>query len=61
MSEEESDVVFLKVDVDASPDIAQRQKIDAMPTFHLFKKGAKVDELVGASEPKLRALVAKYK
>jgi hypothetical protein len=31
-----------------------------MPTFQVFKGGAKVDELVGASKDKLRELVSKY-
>ena len=35
--------------------------ISAMPTFQVFKAGQKVDELVGASKDKLKALVEKYK
>jgi thioredoxin-like negative regulator of GroEL len=31
-----------------------------MPTFQVFKDGKKVDELVGASKDKLKALVEKY-
>lgn len=34
--------------------------ISAMPTFQVWKGGAKVDELVGASKDRLKALVEKY-
>ena len=31
-----------------------------MPTFQVFRGGEKVDELVGASKDRLKALVEKY-
>ena len=31
-----------------------------MPTFHVFKEGKKVDELVGASQDRLLALIKKH-
>lgn len=40
---------------------ACRCGISAMPTFQVWKAGAKVDELVGASKDKLAELIAKYK
>ena len=48
------------MDVDEGEDISAKCGISAMPTFQVWKDGAKVDELVGASEEKLAALVAKY-
>lgn len=52
-------VVFTKVDVDNAPDVSEELGIQAMPTFILFHKGDKVDELKGAVPPKLMELVAK--
>eukprot|EP01023_Acetabularia_acetabulum_P016847 TRINITY_DN18350_c0_g1_i1.p8 TRINITY_DN18350_c0_g1~~TRINITY_DN18350_c0_g1_i1.p8 ORF type:complete len:118 (-),score=27.22 TRINITY_DN18350_c0_g1_i1:1253-1606(-) len=54
------DVVFLKVDVDEVIDVASETGISAMPTFLIFQNGQKVDEVVGASEHKLKALIQKY-
>ena len=34
--------------------------VTAMPTFQVWNKGAKVDELVGASKEKLKAMIEKY-
>ncbi|KAJ1539073.1 Cytoplasmic thioredoxin isoenzyme 2 [Cladochytrium tenue] len=43
------DAVFLKLDVDAFPEIAEQAGISAMPTFQLFKEGARVgDDIIGA-------------
>lgn len=53
-------VVFVKIDVDKLEEVAQSLGITAMPTFQVFKAGAKVDELIGASKDKLKALVEKH-
>jgi thioredoxin 1 len=50
-------VTFVKVDVDTLADVSRRAGISAMPTFHLYKKGALVEEIVGADYPKLAAAV----
>jgi len=55
------DVVFVKIDVDENEEVAASCGISAMPTFQCFKKGAKVDELVGASEEKLKEMIKKNK
>jgi thioredoxin-like negative regulator of GroEL len=52
-------VEFFKVDVDDAEDVAALCGIQAMPTFQVFKGGAKVDEMKGASEPGLKALLNK--
>ncbi|KAJ3098801.1 hypothetical protein HDU97_003717 [Phlyctochytrium planicorne] len=54
-----TDAVFLKVDVDEVPDVAESAGIRAMPTFQLFKDGKKVAEVVGADPAKLEAAITK--
>uniref|UniRef100_A0AAZ3QMY9 Thioredoxin domain-containing protein n=1 Tax=Oncorhynchus tshawytscha TaxID=74940 RepID=A0AAZ3QMY9_ONCTS len=57
---ENSNVVFLKVDVDDAADVAQHCDIKCMPTFHFYKNGGKVDDFSGANqatlEEKIKAL-----
>lgn len=50
-------VMFLKVDVDNLPSVAQTYGVRAMPTFMAFKSGNKVDELVGADKNKLKEMI----
>ncbi|KAB8202178.1 TRXfamily protein [Aspergillus parasiticus SU-1] len=52
-------VGFYKVDVDAQEQVAQEVGIRAMPTFAIFRNGAKVGELVGANRQGLAELVTK--
>jgi thioredoxin 1 len=48
-----SNAKFLKVNVDDCPAIAQKCGISAMPTFHMYKNGSKIGEVVGADQRKL--------
>lgn len=48
--------IVVKVDVDELDEVAQEAEVSAMPTFHVYKNGAKVKELVGASREKLKGL-----
>jgi len=57
MSEQYTNVIFVKVDVDAQEKIAGMCGIRAMPTFQFYKNGSKVDELCGANEQGIRAKV----
>ena len=60
MSKEFANAIFVKVDVDEQEKIAQMCGIRAMPTFHFFKDGKKVDDLtganIGAQKSKVQAL-----
>jgi thioredoxin 1 len=62
MSSEFADAIFVKIDVDEVPDLAERFKVQAMPTF-LFMKGTnEVERFSGASEQKLRqTILANFK
>eukprot|EP01119_Soliformovum_irregulare_P010512 TRINITY_DN2596_c0_g1_i1.p1 TRINITY_DN2596_c0_g1~~TRINITY_DN2596_c0_g1_i1.p1 ORF type:complete len:122 (+),score=36.60 TRINITY_DN2596_c0_g1_i1:49-366(+) len=57
LSEKMTNVTFIKVDVDELEDVAKAQEISAMPTFHLYKGGKRVGELVGASQDQLQKLI----
>lgn len=61
MASETPEVEFVKVDVDENQDAAQACGISAMPTFQVYKGGAKVDEMRGADPNGLAAMVTKHK
>ncbi|XAR65140.1 Monodehydroascorbate reductase (NADH) [Bertholletia excelsa] len=45
-----TDVEFIKINADESPDVARKFGVRVYPTFILTKRGEKVDEVEGASE-----------
>ena len=49
--------VFCKVDVDKTPELADRYEVQGMPTFVFIKDGAVVERFAGASPQKLREVV----
>ena len=59
MSDAFPSVRFYKLDVDDVPDVAQELGVRAMPTFYVFKNGDKVNEVVGANQKALEAMVQK--
>lgn len=54
------DSVFLKVDVDKCPETTSLHSISAMPTFHVYRAGTKLDELRGADPVALEKMVEKH-
>lgn len=55
-----TNVKFYKVDIDEASDIATREGISAMPTFHFYLDGKYVDKVVGANLPAIKKKVAQY-
>ncbi|KAI6688289.1 hypothetical protein NL676_025117 [Syzygium grande] len=53
-------VLFLKVDVDELESVSAEFKVEAMPTFLLFKEGQVVDKVVGADKDQLQALITNH-
>jgi thioredoxin 1 len=52
----EGNVAFVKVDVDAQQEIAQKYQITAMPTFLFIKDGEIQQTVRGANPPALKAM-----
>lgn len=61
MSQEFTDVIFYKIDVDTNDETSESEGIQAMPTFIFYREGKKVDSLRGANEGKLREMIERYK
>jgi len=47
VSGEVTNAKFVKIDVDANPELANKYQISSIPTLMIFKNGAPVDTLVG--------------
>ena len=60
LAKEYPQACFVKVDVDENQETAQEHGVRAMPTFHAFVGGKKVDDMKGANEPALRDMVKKH-
>ncbi|KAK3266635.1 hypothetical protein CYMTET_24748 [Cymbomonas tetramitiformis] len=55
-----TDCVFIVVDVDEFEDITESCGVSAMPTFQVWKDGAKLKEFSGGNADKLRELIQEY-
>ncbi|KAJ3167639.1 Cytoplasmic thioredoxin isoenzyme 2 [Geranomyces variabilis] len=52
--------VFVKLDVDEVPDVAEKEGISSMPSFLIYVDGQRVGEIVGANPAKLEAEIKKH-
>lgn len=50
-------VLFVKVDVDQSRELAQEQQVRSMPTLHFYRNSAKVHTIVGADVAAIKAFI----
>ncbi|RUS85165.1 hypothetical protein EGW08_007069 [Elysia chlorotica] len=57
----EGEVLFLKIDVDENEDAAEEADISAMPSFHFYKNGEKIDEVVGANKDVIEGKIKELK
>lgn len=61
VSGEVTNAKFVKIDVDANPELANKYQISSIPTLMIFKNGAPVDTLVGfMPKDTLKAAVVKH-
>ncbi|KAM9426357.1 thioredoxin-like [Pholidichthys leucotaenia] len=61
LSQENTDVIFIKVDVNEGVEVSQHFKIRSVPTFYFYKNGNLVHEFKGADEKQLQLKVAELK
>ena len=60
IAEENDDIKVGKINVDQSPDIAQKYKVMSIPMFAFFKNGEVVETAVGAlNKAKLQGIIDK--
>ncbi|MCR6515187.1 MAG: thioredoxin [Clostridium sp.] len=61
LDNEMSDVKFVKIDVDQSPETASRFGIQSIPTLKVIKDGKDVDTVVGfLPKEQIKALLSKH-
>ncbi len=61
LSQEHQDIKFCKVNVDEADEISQSSGVRSMPTFHFFKDGVKVAEVIGANLKEIEVKIEKLK
>jgi len=60
ISEQNKNLVMLKVNVDENEELIADYGVSSMPTFVFIKRGEKVDSFSGASEAMLCETITKY-
>ncbi|KAI6653718.1 Thioredoxin 1 [Oopsacas minuta] len=61
LANENTDCVFLRLNTNKASELADSLGVSQIPTFYFYVKGAKLDQLIGANEHKLRDHFAKNK
>merc|ERR1712070_180579 len=61
LAQENTEVTFLKIDVDEQQRLAANAGIEAMPTFKFMRDGTEVDAIVGADKNALAQKVEHHK
>ena len=57
LSQEFTNVTFLKVDVDENEELVSRYDVNCMPTFIFIRNKDKVDGMSGADEEQLKQMI----
>lgn len=52
-----ANIVFVKIDVDEVPELAERFQVQAMPTFLFMRNSEEIDRFSGASVEKLKETI----
>ncbi|XP_061334672.1 glutaredoxin-3 [Pezoporus flaviventris] len=60
LAKEHTQVVFVKLEAEAVPEVSEKYGISSVPTFLFFKNSQKVDRLDGAHAPELTKRVQRH-
>lgn len=60
LSNENPEIVFLKVDVDKCTNIARKYRVSAMPTFKFIKQSTLYDTVIGGNLSTVTSYMKKY-
>lgn len=55
-----ANVIFIKIDVDEVPELAERFQVQAMPTFLFMRDNEEIDRFSGASVEKLKETIVAH-
>ena len=61
LSKKYTNVLFIKVNIDDSEDIAEHLGVKSLPTFYFYKNSSKIDILEGANRQLLENCIIKHK
>lgn len=60
LAEQHIDVKFYKVNVENNEEVAEKVGITAMPTINFYRRGQRIDQVVGADINKISQTITKY-